>query len=76
MPRVAKTQLLYIVQSNYGYGHGWEDSTAETVYSEGRARLREYRENEPGVPHRLIQRREPIHASRSRTTRRRAARRR
>ena len=27
--RVAKTKLIHVVQGNYGYGHGWEDVTAE-----------------------------------------------
>ena len=58
MPRVNKYVYIWVVQGNYGYGHGWEDLTAEEKYSEGRARLREYRENEPGTSLRLIHRRE------------------
>lgn len=50
-----KTVLLYVVQGNYG--HGWEDLTAEETWREASARLKEYRDNEPG-PHRLIKRRE------------------
>jgi hypothetical protein len=57
--RVPKTQLMYVVQGNYGYGQGWEDVTAETDRKESLARLREYRENSPGS-HRLIKRREKI----------------
>ena len=45
----------YIVQGNYG--QGWEDVTAEDTRSEGRARLREYRENDPSHAHRMITRR-------------------
>ncbi len=58
--RVAKTKLVWVVQGNYGYGHGWEDLTAEENGNEARARIREYRENERGVPFRLIRRREKI----------------
>jgi hypothetical protein len=60
--RVAKTKLLWIVQGNYGYGQGWEDVTAEENSKEARDRIREYRENERGVPFRLIRRREKIAA--------------
>lgn len=58
--RVPKTKLVHVVQGNYGYGHGWEDLTAEDDRVEARARLREYRENESGTPFRLIRRREKI----------------
>jgi hypothetical protein len=57
--RVPKTRLIWVVQGNYGYGHGWEDLTAEGDRKEGLARLREYRENE-AAPFRLIRRREQI----------------
>lgn len=60
--RVAKTKLVHIVQGNYGYGHGWEDVTAEDTRKEAMARIREYRENEHGIPFRLIRRREKIEA--------------
>lgn len=58
--RVRKTRNVHVVQGNYGYGHGWEDVTAEETRKEALARLREYRENEPGVPFRLIRRRERV----------------
>lgn len=58
--RIAKTKLVHVVQGNYGYGHGWEDLTAEENRKEARDRLREYRENERGTPFRLIRRRERI----------------
>lgn len=51
--------ILHVIQGNYGYGHGWEDLTAETSRAEALARLREYRENEPGTPFRRIRRQEP-----------------
>lgn len=57
LARQPKTELVHVVQGNYG--HGWEDLTASTDYREARDNLRDYRQNEPG-PHRLIRRREKI----------------
>lgn len=48
----------YVVQGDYGVG--WEDVTEEETRPEGLARLREYRENSPEFPHRLILRRERV----------------
>lgn len=48
-----KTTDEYEVLANYGYGDGWEIVTSEKTFSEARARLREYRDNEPGVPFKL-----------------------
>jgi hypothetical protein len=42
------------------YGHGYETVTAETSHAEARARLREYRANEPGVAFKLVKTRERI----------------
>lgn len=53
-------RFFWAVQGNYGYGHGWEDVTAEDSWSEAKARLREYRENEPGVPFRVRRKREHV----------------
>ena len=55
--RPSKTRRVFVVQGNYG--SRWEDVTEEDVYAEGRARLKEYRENEPQYAHRLITRRVP-----------------
>lgn len=55
-----KTQDVWEIQGNYGYGHGWECVTSETSYSEAIQRLKEYRENEQGVPFRIIKKRERI----------------
>ncbi len=49
---------LYVIQGNYGY-YGWEDLTQSEDYREARANLKDYRDNEPGTSHRMIQRREP-----------------
>lgn len=54
--------VLHVIQGNYyrrDQPHGWEDLTAETSREEALARLREYRENEPGTPFRRIRRRDP-----------------
>ena len=57
LTRQPKTEIVHVVQGNYG--HGWEDLTASADYKEARDNLRDYRQNEPG-PHRLIKRREKI----------------
>ena len=57
--RVAKTKIIHVVQGNYGYGHGWEDVTAEETRKEAMQRLREYLENESS-PFRVIRRRERL----------------
>lgn len=54
-----KTRDVFIIQSNYGFGHGWEDECCESRRKDGLARLREYRENSP-CPARMITRREKI----------------
>lgn len=60
--RVPKTKIIYVVQGNYGYGQGWEDLTAEETWKDIKQRLREYRDNERGVPFRAIRRRERLAA--------------
>jgi hypothetical protein len=45
------------------YSGAWEEVTCETTRSEARARLKEYRENEPGTPFRLVVRRVKIEAT-------------
>lgn len=59
LTRRPKTELVYVVQGNYG--QGWEDLTASTDYNEARRDLRDYRQNDP-APTRLIKRREKISA--------------
>jgi hypothetical protein len=41
------------LQGNYGYGHGWECLCAGT-YAEVKANKKDYRENEPGTPTRIV----------------------
>ena len=51
-----KFAYLWILQGNYGYGHGWEDLCDSESYLEIRQNLKEYHENEGGN-YRLIERR-------------------
>ena len=44
---------VYNVEGNYGYGQGFEIVTFEKTRAEALKRLREYRENDPGVPVRI-----------------------
>mgnify|MGYP003657295023 CR=1 FL=1 len=53
-----KYLYLYVVQGDYGYGHGWEDECASENYKEARSDLLSYLENGTGR-YRLIKRREP-----------------
>ena len=48
--------IVYEIEGDYGYGHGWEVVTREDTIQEARERLREYNENEVGVPFRIMQR--------------------
>lgn len=45
MAYTRKTKDNYILLSNYGYGHGWEEEIIEPTYKEIKERLKEYREN-------------------------------
>ena len=58
MKKPNKYLYLYVLQSNYGYGHGWEDIAASESFKEMRVNRKEYRENMPEYPYRIIQRRE------------------
>lgn len=60
MPYTRKTVDEYEVQGNYGYGHGYECVTTEETRQEARQRLKEYRENEPGTPFRIVKKRVKI----------------
>jgi len=58
MAYTRKTKDEYIIQGDYG--QGWEDVTAEDTRTEAKTRLKEYRENEPMYPHRMIVKRVKI----------------
>ena len=53
---VRKTVDSWLLEGNYGCG--WEYILTEYTSSEGIARLKEYRENQPEYPVRLIKKRE------------------
>ena len=59
MPRVNKYIYENVIQTDYGYGYGFEDTCAEETYLEGRKQLRVYRREQPQYRHRLIERRTP-----------------
>ena len=52
-----KYQYLYVVQGNYGYGHGYEDLCASEKWKEARDDLRLYRREERMGSYRMIKRR-------------------
>lgn len=52
-----KYDYLWVLQGNYGYGHGWEDLMASESFKDIRQTKREYVENEGGN-YRIIRRRE------------------
>jgi len=55
--RCNKFTYLYVLQSDYGYGHGFEDLVTSENMREVRDNLKEYRDNEGGA-YRIIKRRE------------------
>lgn len=57
MKKQNKYEYIWIIQGRYGC-YGWEDLTASEIYREAKIDLKAYRENERGIPFRLIQRRE------------------
>jgi hypothetical protein len=63
MPYQRKTRDRWDVEGNYGHGHGWECVTSEDRFRDARERIKEYRENERGVPFRLKLKRERIEAA-------------
>ena len=54
-----KTRDEWTVQGNYSWAPGWEDECSVDNRKDARQRLREYRENGPGM-YRLIKRRVPL----------------
>lgn len=55
MPYQRKTRDEYQLWQHWG--HGWEEVCAEDTRREAMARLREYRENQPGVLVKIVKRR-------------------
>lgn len=54
-PYQRKTYDEWRLESNYG--NGWEEVLTESTYAEIKLRLREYRENAPEWPYRIVKRR-------------------
>ena len=46
-------KVEFVVQTDYGFGHGWEDSCTEESFTEAKVRLKEYRNNQPEFRHRV-----------------------
>ena len=46
---VRKTRDEYRLLVNYGFGHGWEHECTEDSPTAIRLRMREYRDNIPGI---------------------------
>ena len=57
MAYTRKTKDEFQVQGNYGYGHGYEEVYASNDRQDAKARLKEYRENEKGIPFKLVTKR-------------------
>lgn len=57
MPYQRKTQDVYEIQGNYGYGHGFECVNTETTMFDARRSMRKYRENEKGTTFRIVKKR-------------------
>lgn len=49
-------QPRYVVQGRYTRRHGWEDLVVEDNRNDARLRLKEYNDNEPQYPHRIVRR--------------------
>lgn len=54
--RQTKFEYVSVLQSDYGYGHGWED-ISEGTRPQMVAERKTYRENAPEYPYRIIGRR-------------------
>lgn len=54
-PSERKTYDEYQIHGNYG--HGFEEVTAEETYQAAREQLKCYRENERGIPFKIIHKR-------------------
>lgn len=50
-------------QLHVNYGHGWEHELSESTYKEARQRLKDYRDNCPQCPTKLVKRRVRIGAA-------------
>ena len=53
-----KYKYWFVVQGYYGATHGWEDVSMLDTYHEAKMMRRDYDDNEPQYPHRIVTRRE------------------
>ena len=67
-----KTRDIYKIMVHYG--QGWEHDCTEFTMREARARVREYRENCPEYPVKIVTGREPVEAAEVRASYAAAAR--
>lgn len=49
--KIGKYDIYYDIQGDYG--HGWETVTSEDNLKDARQTIKDYRENEPGIPFKL-----------------------
>ena len=52
-------QPIYVIQEYYS-GSGWEDVNTEITWTDAKRSIKEYRENMPQYPHRIVTRKERI----------------
>ena len=57
MSYVRKTKDEYVLMTNYGYGDGWEEVLTEETFAEAKERKKEYIENMPQYPYKIMKRR-------------------
>lgn len=62
MSYTRKTRDEWQVVGNYGYGHGYECVDALNTYTEARASLKVYKENERDVSFKIVKKRVKIEA--------------
>ena len=60
MAYIRKTEDEYEIQARYPWNKGWEMVTVETTWKAAKEQRRCYRENEPGIPFRIVKKRVPI----------------
>ena len=60
MAYARKTRDRFDVEQHAHPAHGWECVCSEATRKQAKERLREYRENQPEFPVRIVKRREPI----------------
>jgi hypothetical protein len=60
MKYTRKTKDVWEIQGYYSRQYGYECVTSEETYKEAKIRLREYRENEPGISFKITLKREKI----------------